>query len=91
MQYAAIAPTDINIPVKTRIAGALHQILSMYNIDEETRQKEIDRVLAMECRKISKKVFQEFIGYVKRKNIQNIQDMLNSDPGNKNARKWEVC
>lgn len=73
LQYAAIVPTDANIPVKMRIAGALHQILGMYNVAEDVRQKEIDRVLAMECRSISKQVWQEFIGYVERTNQQHIE------------------
>lgn len=79
LQYAAIVPTNINIPVKTRIAGALYQILGMYGVDEETRQKEIDKVLAMECRDISKKVLQEFIAYMKQVNKQNIEDIVKSD------------
>jgi len=76
LQYAAIVPTDADIPVKTKIDSALHQILSMYNVDEETRKKEIDRVLAMECRDISKKVLQEFIRYVKHKNEQSMETVL---------------
>jgi len=74
LQYAAIAPTDLDIPVKTRIADVLHLILGMYDVDEETRQKEIDHVLAMECRDVSKKVWQGFIGYVECKIEQNIHD-----------------
>lgn len=75
LQYAAIVPTDIIIPVKTRIAGVLHQILGMYNIDEDSRCKEIDRVLSMECRNISQKILHEFYRYVNRKNAQNLQNM----------------
>ena len=41
LQYAAIAPTDANFPVKMRISGALNQILSFYNVDKETRQEDI--------------------------------------------------
>ena len=78
LQYAAIVPTDIDIPVQTRISGALHQILGMYRVDEETRQKEIDKVLAMECRGISQKVLQEFIGYVDRQNAQKLEVITNS-------------
>ena len=74
LQYAAIAPTDLEIPVKTRIADVLHLILAMYDVEEEIRQREIDHVLAMECRDISKRVWQEFMGYVKRKNEQHIHD-----------------
>lgn len=64
LQYAAIIPTDANVPVKTRIAGALNQILSIYNVDEETRKKAIESVLAKDCREISKRVLNEFADYI---------------------------
>ncbi len=64
LQYAAIIPTDANVPVKTRIAGALNQILSIYNVDEETRKREIESVLAKDCRGISKRVLSEFTDYI---------------------------
>ena len=53
LQYAAIVPTSADIPVRTRVAGALKQVLSIYNVDEETRKKEIDKVLTKDCRGIS--------------------------------------
>lgn len=79
LQYAAIVPTDANIPLKTRIASALNQILGIYNVDEETRQREIEKVLAYDCRGISKRVLREFICYVEKTNEQTLEKMIISN------------
>lgn len=79
LQYAAIVPTDANIPLKTRIASALNQILGIYNVDEETRQREIEKVLAYDCRGISKRVLREFIRYVEKTNEQTLEKMIISN------------
>lgn len=64
LQYAAIIPTDADVPLKARIDGALNQILSIYNVDEETRKREIESVLAKDCRGISKQVLRAFTAFV---------------------------
>jgi len=79
LQYAAIVPTDANIPLKKRMAGALNQILSIYNVGAESRQKEIAKVLAYDCRGISKRVLREFMGYVKKTNDQTLNQILKNN------------
>lgn len=75
LQYAAIVPTDANIPLKMRIAGVLNQILGIYNVDEETRQTEIQKVLDKDCRAISKRVLDGFTGFVKKTNADALKEM----------------
>lgn len=74
LQYAAIIPTDADIPLKTRLEGALGQILSIYNVDEEIGQKEIKKVLAKDCRGISRRVISEFVDYVEKSNEQTLKN-----------------
>lgn len=74
LQYSAIVPTDANIPLKMRLSGALNQILSIYNVDEETRQEEIQKVLDKDCREISKRVLKAFTGFVKEKNAKTLNE-----------------
>jgi len=74
LQYSAIVPTDANIPLKLRLSGALNQILSIYNVDEETRQEEIQKVLDKDCREISKRVLEAFTGFVKQKTAKALND-----------------
>ena len=79
LQYSAIVPTDAKVPLKTRLSGALNQILSIYNVDEKKRQEEIQQVLDKDCRKISKRVAEAFTGFVKNKNektLSQVQDAL---------------
>lgn len=70
VQYAAIVPTDANIPLKMRIGGALDQILHIYHVGRETRQAEIEKVLAKDCRGISRRVLEGFTSFVERTNTQ---------------------
>ena len=74
LQYSAIVPTDANIPLKMRLSGALNQILSIYNVDEETRREEIQKVLDKDCREISKRVMEAFTGFVKEKNAKTLNE-----------------
>ena len=76
LQYAAIVPTSADIPVRTRVAGALKQVLSIYNVDEETRKKEIDKVLTKDCRGISKQVLEGFIRFVEKTNHNTLEEMI---------------
>ena len=78
LQYAAIVPTDANFPVKMRISGALNQILSIYNVDEETRREEIQKVLDKDCREISKRVLEAFTDFVKKKNARTLNEAQNA-------------
>ena len=78
LQYAAIVPTDANFSVKMRISGALNQILSIYNVDEETRQEEIQKVLDKDCREISKRVLEAFTDFVKKKNAKTLNEAQNA-------------
>lgn len=76
LQYTAIAPTNAPITLEKKIASALNQILSIYHIDAQTRQKEIEKVLARDCRGISKRVLQEFTGFVGKTNEQTLEQVL---------------
>ena len=68
IDYAAIISTNAPLAFDVRIAGALNQILSIYNVPEEKRKEKIKKVLAMDCSEIGKKVLSGFISYVE-KNI----------------------
>ena len=78
LQYSAIVPTDANIPLKMRLSGALNQILIIYNVNEKTRQEEIQKVLDKDCREISKKVLKAFTGFVKEKNAKTLNEAQNA-------------
>lgn len=78
LQYAAIVPTNAVVSVKDRVSGVLNQILSIYNVDEQTRQREIEKVLDKDCRDISKRVLQGFRDFVKKTNEHILEEMIHS-------------
>ena len=76
IQYSVITADDSILPLKIRIRGALEHILNIYGIDEKTRQKEIDKVLQMDCRQLGRNVLTEFIKYINETNEQVFSEML---------------
>lgn len=64
IDYATIVSDKADVPLKTRISAALNQILSIYNVPEEARKEKIEKVLAMDCRALGKRVLTEFKAYV---------------------------
>ena len=81
LQYAAIVPTDASIPLKMRIAGALNQILSIYNVDEAKRQRQIRWVLKVDCLDIGQRVLEGFTGFVQKTNADALQEATALHPG----------
>ena len=76
IQYITITADDSILPLKKRIRGALEYILNIYGIDNRTRQKEIDKVLQMDCRQLGRNVLTEFIKYIDETNEQVFSEML---------------
>jgi len=62
--------------LETRLAGALNQILSIYNIPEERRKSKIEAVFAMDYRGIGKRVLLEFKNYVIEENDRAIRELV---------------
>lgn len=76
IEYATLMPVGLDVPLETRLAGALNQILGIYNIPEEMRKMKIDKVFAMDYRSIGKRVLQEFKEYVAVENDRIIREMI---------------
>lgn len=64
LQYAVIIPTDAEIPLPERIAGALNQILSIYGVPENIRSKKISYILALDYNDIRQRVRMGLLAYV---------------------------
>ncbi len=66
IDYATIISSESSVTLDARISVALNQILSIYNIPAEIRKEKIDRVLAMDCRGLGKRVLAEFTRFVEK-------------------------
>jgi len=75
LEYSTLMTTDFSVPLDVRIAGALGQILNIYNVPEEMRKMKIEKVLAMDYRSIGKRILNEFIEYVKKTNDKMLDEI----------------
>lgn len=64
INYATLMTTDGPTTLEDRIRGALNYTMLIYNVPEEIRNKKIEKVLSIDCRKLGKRVFEEFVKYV---------------------------
>lgn len=69
IQHAVIIPTDVEIPLSERIAGALNQILSIYGVPENNRAEKIRRILALDYNDIRQRVREGSLRYVDQLNM----------------------
>ena len=69
IQHAVIIPTDVEIPLSERIAGALNQILSIYGVPENNRAENIRRILALDYNDIRQRVREGSLRYVDQLNM----------------------
>lgn len=64
IEYATLMKTDNVLPLDIRIAGALHSIMLIYEVPEETRLAKIQKVLDLDYRQLGRNIFKEFIQYI---------------------------
>ncbi|MBQ8015552.1 MAG: helix-turn-helix transcriptional regulator [Clostridia bacterium] len=67
IEHSTLNAIDKTVPLETRISGALNTIMMVYNVPEEIRKENTEKVLAMDYRSIGKRIFKEFKEYVEKK------------------------
>ena len=68
IEYATLMTTHDSASLEIRIAGALNQIMTLYNVPENIRKMKIDKVLAMDYSNIGRRIFTEFTEYIDSEN-----------------------
>lgn len=76
IDYATIISSTASVPLDVRIAAAINQILCIYNVPEEIRSEKIDKILAMDCRALGKRVLKEFTAYAEKENEQTVEALF---------------
>ena len=76
IEYATLMTTDDGVPLETRIAGALHNILGIYGVPEKVRSMKIQKVFAMDYRNIGKQVLVEFKKHVEKANDEAFRVLI---------------
>jgi len=77
IEYATMMTTTESAPIDVRIAGALNNIMLIYQVPEDVRKKKIRRVLDMEYAVVGQQMLEEFISYIEETNEQAFEDLLN--------------
>ena len=76
IEYATLMTAGDPVPLETRIAGALNNILGIYGVPEETRQIKLQKVFAMDYITLGKRVLDEFKQYVTDANDDAFQALI---------------
>ncbi len=87
LQYATVAVNDADIPLKVKISGALDRVLDIYQVDEETRKREIDKVMNLDYQSMSKQVIEAFITFVNRTSNEALDEMKKTVRKREQAKK----
>lgn len=66
IEHATLNNIESDVPLDTRISGALNAIMMIYNVPEDIRKIKIDKVLVMDYRSVGKRIFKEFKEYVEK-------------------------
>ena len=74
IEYATLMTTPASASLEVRIAGALNQIMTLYNVPEEVRKMKIDKVLAMDYGNIGRRIFTEFTEYIDSENSRLLEE-----------------
>lgn len=75
LQYSTVAASDADVPLKDKISSALDKVLYIYQVDEETRKREIDKVMHLDYQNMSKQVIDSFIAFVNKTSNDALNEM----------------
>lgn len=68
IEFATLMTTNDSAPLDVRIAGAVNNILSIYNVPEDIRKQKINKVLGMDYLGVGKRILNEFRVFVEETN-----------------------
>ena len=76
MEYTTLRTNETSPSLEQRIEGALAIILTVYGVPDDIRRMKTKKVLAMDYRGISRRVFTEFKDYVERTTEQTLVEIM---------------
>ena len=76
IEYATFMSVGDGVSLERRISGAIEQVLDIYGIPGEKRQKKVERVLGIDYRGVARHMLDEFKCYVNDANEQDLIDLL---------------
>ena len=76
IEYATLMTAGENVPIETRISGAMQNILRIYGVPEEIRDLKLKKLFESDFRKEAICILEDFKEYVKIANEQAFSDLL---------------
>ena len=76
IEYATLMTAGDPVPLETRIAGALNNILGIYGVPEKIRQSKLQKVFTLDYMSLGKRVLDEFKQYVTDANDDAFQALI---------------
>lgn len=73
--FSTLTTSDDVLPLEIRLPEALYLILDIYDVDEATRRREVEKILQLDYRQIGKNFYKEFIDYVEDINDKMLEEM----------------
>ena len=83
IEYGTIMTRETDTPLELQIESTLDAIMTLYNVPSDLRRQKIDKVLAMDYRKISNSMLQQFKHYVEDTHESAFQKQMQSHPHNR--------
>ena len=78
IEYATLMTTASSANLEARIREALDGVLAVFHVPEEIRKIKIEKVLALDYRKLGRDSLNAFIEYVNHSTEQIMEDMIKS-------------
>ncbi|MBE6768239.1 MAG: TetR/AcrR family transcriptional regulator [Ruminococcaceae bacterium] len=79
IEYATMMTTGDPVPLEERIRGAVNNIMRIYNVPEEVRERKIRKVLKLDYRTLSRRVLEGFRQFVDQVNRHAFEELLGKD------------
>ena len=76
IEYTTLQTNAMSPPLEKRIFGAAEAILRLYGVTDDVRKRSIEKVLAMDYRKIANRIFLEFKDYVAQTTEHTLEEIL---------------
>ena len=76
IEFGTLMTAGEPVPLETRIAGALHTILTMFGVPEDIRNLKVQKVFALDYKNMCKKVLANFKKFVAETNEQTFQELI---------------
>ena len=76
IEYASMLPVGDPVSTEARIAGAIENILGIYNVPSIIREAKINKLFKMDYRKISREILKEFREYVEEVNDHTFEELF---------------